>query len=151
MAELFVNGQLLKTYVVSTAAKGLGCESGSNKTPIGLFRVSEKFGANALPGTVFKSRLPTGEVWSKDKNNPLRDTKDDLILTRILWLEGCESRNANTKDRYIYIHGTNREDLLGTPASLGCVRISNQDIIELFDLMPEGSGVEIRYIYCDTP
>ncbi len=139
-----MDGQLLKTYAVSTAANGLGCENGSNKTPVGLLRVSEKFGANALPGTVFENRQPTGEVWSKDKSNPLHDSKDDLILSRILWLEGCESCNANTKDRFIYIHGTNREDLLGTPASHGCIRMSNKEITELFDLMPEGASVEIR-------
>jgi len=143
-AELFVNGQLMKTYVVSTAENGLGCEIGSNKTPDGLFNVSEKFGANAIPGAVFKDRQPTGEVWSRDKGNPLRDVQDDLILTRILWLEGRESHNANTKDRYIYIHGTNREDLLGTPASHGCIRMSNKEIIELFDIMPVGASVEIR-------
>jgi lipoprotein-anchoring transpeptidase ErfK/SrfK len=143
-AKLFVNNQRLKTYVISTAAKGLGCESGSNKTPVGLFIVSEKFGASALPGTVFKDRLPTGDRWSADTSNPLHDTADDLILTRILWLEGCESPNANTKDRFIYIHGTNHEDLLGTPASHGCIRMSNKEIIELFDLMPKGAHVEIR-------
>jgi L,D-transpeptidase YbiS len=143
-AEIFVNGNLFKKYVVSTAAKGLGCEKDSFKTPTGLFRVSEKIGANAAPGTVFESRLPTGELWSRDKGNPLHDTKDDLKLTRILWLEGCESHNANTKDRYIYIHGTNREDFLGTPASQGCIRMSNKDIIELFDLMPVGASVEVR-------
>ncbi|MFA5041157.1 MAG: L,D-transpeptidase, partial [Bdellovibrionales bacterium] len=79
-----------------------------------------------------------------DKSNPLHDTEDDLVLTRILWLEGRESHNANTKERYIYIHGTNREDLLGTPASHGCIRMSNNEIIELFDLIPVGASVEIR-------
>lgn len=143
-AELFVDGQLLKKYLVSTSKNGLGCENDSYKTPTGLFRVSEKIGANAVPGTVFESRLPTGEVWSSDKSNPLHDTKDDLKLTRILWLDGCESQNANTKKRYIYIHGTNREDLLGTPASQGCIRMSNKDIIELFDLMPVGASVEVQ-------
>ena len=143
-AELFINEKPFKTYTISTAAKGLGCEENSNKTPTGLLSVSKKFGLAALPGTIFKSRQPTGAFWSIDQNNHLRDSEEDLILTRILWLEGLEDHNTNTKSRYIYIHGTNREDLLGTPASHGCIRMSNKDIVELFDLMPEGAHVEVR-------
>lgn len=140
-AELFLGNKLFKTYKVSTAAKGLGCQKGSYKTPLGEFKVSEKFGSGAPLGTIFKSRLPTGEIWSASEQK--YDPDEDLILTRILWLEGCEPHNANTKDRYIYIHGTNQEICLGTPASHGCIRMSNKDIIEAFGLIPEKTTVII--------
>ena len=87
-------------------------------------------------GAVFKSRLPTGE-------NGLGATDDDLVLTRILWLEGDEEHNANTRDRYIYIHGTNHEAAIGQPASHGCVRMRNADVAELYDLTPPGTVVTI--------
>lgn len=137
-ASLFDGERLVKTYVISTAANGLGCEAGSNKTPYGRMVVAEKFGDGAPLGAVFQSRVQTGAVWTSEI------LSDDLILTRILWLAGCEADNANTKARYIYIHGTNREDLLGTPASHGCIRMSNRDVIELFDLLPVGAAVEVR-------
>lgn len=131
------NGQPKKTFSISTSAKGLGSQEGSNKTPAGKFTIHSKFGHNAPTGTIFKSREPIG-TW-----NPTHFTEEDLILTRILWLHGTEDHNANTKDRYIYLHGTNREDLLGTPASHGCVRFSNADIISIFNLLAEGDEVEI--------
>ena len=71
------------------------------------------------------------------------DTKTDFVLTRILWLQGLEPRNSNTYERYIYIHGTNDEQSIGRPASHGCVRLRNQDVIELYDLVPEGTPVWI--------
>ena len=83
-------------------------------------------------GTVFRSRLPTGE-------NGLGAPDEDLILTRILWLEGAEPHNANTRERYIYIHGTNHEALIGEPASHGCVRMRNADIVELFGMVAPGT------------
>ncbi len=129
-------GGAKKTYPVSTSQFGLGPEPGSYRTPLGRFAVSEKVGHDAPLGSVFKSRLPTGEIAPAGGD-------EDLILTRILWLEGLEEQNANTKDRYIYIHGTNQENLIGTPASHGCVRMRNADIAELFDLVPEGTVVEI--------
>jgi len=129
-------GGVQKTYPVSTSQFGLGPEPGSYKTPLGRFAVSEKVGHGAPPGSVFKNRQPTGEVAPEGGD-------EDLILTRILWLEGLEGQNANTKDRYIYIHGTNQETRIGTPASHGCVRMRNADIVELFDLVPEGTSVEI--------
>ena len=85
-------------------------------------------------GTVFKSRRPV-----KPTRKMLRD--DDLVMTRILWLDGLESRNANTHGRYVYIHGTNHEDEIGTPASHGCVRMRNADVIELFERVEEGTPV----------
>jgi lipoprotein-anchoring transpeptidase ErfK/SrfK len=84
----------------------------------------------------FKSRQPTGRIAEPGG-------EEDGVLTRILWLEGLDPENANTRGRYIYFHGTNREDLIGTPASHGCVRLRNEDMEELFDLVPEGTPVVI--------
>ena len=134
--EVFRDGELVKSYPVSTSKFGLGFESGSNKTPVGRFVVSEKIGAGVETGAVFKSRNLTGEVVSQGGH-------EDLVLTRILWLAGLDEANQNTKERYIYIHGTNQEALLGTPASHGCVRMSNTDVAECFDEIPEGTLVEI--------
>jgi L,D-transpeptidase YbiS len=82
-------------------------------------------------------------VWSLDPSNPWASSPEDLILTRILWLDGKESHNANTLNRYIYLHGTNQESLLGTPVSHGCIRMSNEDILDLFDLLQAGDEVEV--------
>ncbi len=144
--EVSISNQLLtlwdgerqvRAWPVSTSKFGMGFQEGSFKTPVGGFVVREKIGAGAEPGTIFKSRQPAG-VWQ-----PGMDTAEDLVLTRILRLEGLEARNANTFDRYVYIHGTNGEDRIGRPASHGCVRLRNQDVIELFDLVTEGAPVWI--------
>jgi lipoprotein-anchoring transpeptidase ErfK/SrfK len=129
-------GKLLRRYVCSTSKFGLGFEPGSNKTPTGSFRVAEKHGHGAPEGMIFKSRQPTGEFCGTD-------TEGDHVQTRILWLEGTDPENANTKERYIYIHGTNAGHLLGTPASHGCVRLSDADAVDLFDLVPESTAVTI--------
>jgi hypothetical protein len=120
---------------VSTSLAGPGFEPGSLKTPTGLFRVYKRIGENAPSGTIFVGRIPVEE--------PLASS-DDLITSRILWLEGLETENANTKERYIYIHGTNQEGLIGQPVSHGCVRMRNEDIIRLFELVTVGTQVEIR-------
>ena len=124
---------------VSTSKFGLGEESGSHCTPRGLHRVCEKIGAGAAWGTVFKSRLLTGQIWTPDQI-----TEEDLILTRILWLDGVEPHNSNSRERYIYFHGTNQEDRIGTPASIGCIRLRNDDIIRLFDYAEVGTEVVIE-------
>jgi L,D-transpeptidase YbiS len=134
--NVFRAGKLYKSYPVSTSKFGLGSEPGSHKTPVGRFLVSQRIGGGAEACTVFKSRVPTGEIAPQGGD-------EDLILTRILWLAGLDEANANTKDRYIYIHGTNQEALLGTPASHGCIRMSNSDIAECFDEIQEGTLVEI--------
>ncbi|HEU4677902.1 MAG TPA: L,D-transpeptidase [Terrimicrobiaceae bacterium] len=134
--EVLRGDQITKSYPISTSKFGLGFESESGKTPLGRFVVSEKIGSGAPAGAVFKSRLPTGQIAPQGG-------QEDLVLTRILWLAGLEEANANTKERYIYIHGTNQEALLGTPASHGCVRMSNADVVECFDGIPEGTVVEI--------
>jgi lipoprotein-anchoring transpeptidase ErfK/SrfK len=139
-AELFSEGRKIGVYPVSTGETGLGSEYGSLKTPVGLFRIAEKFGEGAPIGTIFKSRVSTGKVWP-DASFP---ADDDLVLTRVLWLEGLEPGNANTKERFVYLHGTNQESLLGTPASHGCIRFRNVDIIEVFDRVDVGTLVEIK-------
>ena len=130
------SGQLLRRYACSTSKFGLGSEPGSNRTPTGLFRIAEKHGHKAPAGMIFKSRKATGQVGGASDGT-------DSVQTRILWLDGLAAENANTKERYIYIHGTNAEHLIGTPASLGCVRLANQDVIDLFDAVPEGTEVVI--------
>ena len=136
--QLLEGDQVVATYPVSTSKYGPGTEPGSFKTPTGRFRVAERHGHDAPSGTIFKSRQPIG-LW-----NPADPADDgDYVLTRILWLDGLEEHNANTKDRYIYIHGTNQEGLIGQPASIGCVRMRNDDVVRLFELVPEGTEVEI--------
>ena len=134
------SGALLRRYVCSTSQFGPGFEPGSNRTPTGRFRIAEKIGDGAKPGIIFKSRVATRKIGRDDDET-------DHVQTRILWLDGLDEENANTKSRYIYIHGTNAETRLGTPASHGCVRMGNQDIIELFDAVPVGTEVTIS----DTP
>jgi lipoprotein-anchoring transpeptidase ErfK/SrfK len=126
-----------REYPVSTSGFGLGTEPGSFKTPLGRFEISRKIGAGAALGAVFKSRVPTGEIG--DASNP-----GDLIQTRILWLHGLDPENANTLERYIYIHGTNHEEEIGTPASHGCIRMRNTDVAELYELVGEGTPVCIQ-------
>lgn len=136
--RLWEGDRILLTCAISTAKTGIGSTPGSNQTPAGLLRVAEKHGEGAPMGTVFRSRRPAG-LWRR--GDP--PSSEDLITSRILWLEGLEPHNANTRERYIYIHGTNQEHLLGTPASHGCIRMDNDDVIRLFDLLPVGAEVFI--------
>ncbi len=129
--------RLVKEWAVSTSKFGIGFTEGSNKTPLGAFLVSEKHGAGAALQTIFKARKPVGS-WPENGA-----PGEDLVLTRILRLSGAEDRNANTFDRYIYIHGTNDENRIGQRSSHGCVRMRNPEIVELFDLVPEGTPVWI--------
>jgi L,D-transpeptidase YbiS len=132
------NETVVMTCVISTSKWGLGSKPGSNQTPVGRLRVFEKHGAGSPLGTIFRSRQPVGR-W----NPHGRVLPDDLITSRILWLEGREKHNRNTRSRFIYLHGTNQEHLLGTPHSHGCIRLANRDIIELFDRVPVGTEVVI--------
>jgi lipoprotein-anchoring transpeptidase ErfK/SrfK len=142
-ALLHDNGRVIRQYVVSTSAKGLGCEPDSSRTPHGRLAIAEKIGHDLPEGAVLRGRQATGEVWSSNPKNPLAASDEDLVLTRVLWLSGKEPHNANTLDRYIYLHGTNHERRLGEPASQGCIRFSNKDIVELFDLLQVGDEVEV--------
>ena len=127
----------LRSYPISSSRFGLGAKEGSMKTPLGKFRVAEKIGHGAKPGTIFQARV------ALKPGDPLPDT-NDFVTSRILWLDGLGKRNANTHARFIYIHGTKHEDKIGTPDSHGCIRMRNDDVIELFDLVDEGTAVTIR-------
>lgn len=124
------------TFPVSTSKFGLGFEEGSFKTPTGRFRIARKIGGTAPLWTVFRARKNTGRLAKPGG-------KEDLVLTRILTLDGLERANANSLARYIYIHGTNQEKLIGTPASHGCVRLRNSDMARLYRLVDRGSAVRI--------
>jgi lipoprotein-anchoring transpeptidase ErfK/SrfK len=145
--ELFDGaGRLLHRYPVSTGANGAGEKSGSFCTPRGRHIIRAKIGAGQPPNTVFVRRRPTGEIYTPElgAQYPGRD----WILTRILWLSGCEPGynrlgSCDTMRRYIYIHGTPDETPLGEPGSKGCVRMRNRDLIALFDLVPAGVAVEL--------
>lgn len=128
---------LIRTYPVSTSRFGIGTEEGSMKTPIGRFRVAEKIGDGLPSDTVFQSRVPL------KADDPLPPT-EDLVMSRILWLDGLDEHNTNTRERFIYIHGTKHEDKIGNPASHGCVRMRNADVMELFDLVDVGAPVVIE-------
>jgi len=130
-------GNLLVTYPVSTSKFGLGDRRGSRFTPLGQLQIAEKIGDNAPPGAVFKDRRRTGETVLA--NSPGRDP----IVTRILWLRGLESQNANAFARDIYIHGTPEERLIGTPASYGCVRMRSTDVVQLYNIVGIGAAVTI--------
>ena len=127
----------VRTYPVSTSRFGMGTEHGSLKTPTGRFRVAKKIGENMPSGTIFRGRVPL------KPDDPLPPT-EDFVTSRILWLDGIDEHNANTRERFIYIHGTKHEDRIGDPASRGCVRMRNADVIELFDLVDEGASVVIE-------
>ena len=124
-------------FKVSTSKFGLGSQPGSNRTPLGKLEVAEKIGGGQPAGMKFVSRVPTGEIVRP--NTPHRDP----IVTRILWLKGLERQNANTHSRTVYIHGTPEEWKLGTAASYGCVRMSSQDVIWLYNKVGTGAKVEI--------
>ena len=127
----------IRSYPVSTSRFGIGTEEGSMKTPTGRFRVAEKIG-DGLPGdAVFQSRVPL------KPEDPLPPT-DDLVMSRILWLDGLDEHNANTRDRFIYIHGTKHEDKIGRPDSHGCIRMRNMDVVDLFELVDQGAHVTIE-------
>lgn len=128
---------LVRQWPCSTSRYGLGFEEGSYKTPLGAFRLYAKFGDNAPWNTRFKAKAPYGE-WDGKK------TSRDLILARVMCLEGLDDLNANTKSRYIYIHGTNQEDDIGKIASYGCIRLKNAAVMELYDLVPVGVPLWIR-------
>jgi lipoprotein-anchoring transpeptidase ErfK/SrfK len=134
--SLIKKGKLLQSFPCSTSFNGTGNRANSNQTPLGWHMVADKFG-NGLPwGAILVERKYTGRIWS-----PSQPTSDDLILTRILRLQGLEpglnqGAGIDSYDRYIYIHGTAEEHKLGKPASHGCIRLSNSDVILLFDQAP---------------
>jgi lipoprotein-anchoring transpeptidase ErfK/SrfK len=144
--DLLRGRELARSYPVSTSKHGAGELKGTFKTPRGRHVIRAKIGAGQPIGAVFRGRRPTGEIYSEElaREHPGRD----WILTRILWLSGTEvGKNrlgdVDTMRRYIYIHGTPDSTPLGVPGSIGCVRMANAAIIELFDVVPPGTVVEI--------
>ncbi|HTL78201.1 MAG TPA: L,D-transpeptidase [Candidatus Babeliales bacterium] len=131
------NEEPIRTYPVSTSRFGIGTEEGSFKTPTGRFRVLQKIGSEMPKGTVFVGRVPL----QPGEKSP---STEDLVTSRILWLDGLDEDNANTRDRFVYIHGTKHEHKVGTAASHGCVRMRNEDVIELFEMVDEGTPVVIE-------
>lgn len=139
-------GNLLRHYAISSAKQGVGERCGSYCTPRGKHIVRAKIGAGYAPNTVFVARRATGEIYTSELGEQF--PKRDWILTRILWLSGCEIGYnrlgaSDTMRRYVYIHGTPDSVALGVPGSHGCIRMNNQDLIELFDLVAVGISVEI--------
>lgn len=120
--------------VISSGAAGIGFTPGSGCTPTGRFRVYSRHGIGAPLLTIFRARIPIG-IYNKQSG--------DCILTRILCLDGLDEANANTRARYIYIHGTGDVEHLGTPVSAGCIRLSPEDMVRLFELTPPGTPVFI--------
>lgn len=145
--ELFdASGKILRSYQVSTGTNGVGEENGSFCTPRGKHYIRAKIGAGLPENAVFVKRRPTGEFYSPGLC--VAQSGRDWILTRILWLCGKEVGynrlgTCDTMGRYVYIHGTPDDTVLGQPGSKGCVRMRNADIVELFDLVPAGTSVEI--------
>ncbi|MEW5755462.1 MAG: L,D-transpeptidase [Pseudomonadota bacterium] len=144
---LYRDQQVLRRYAVSTAKNGPGEINGSGCTPRGEHIIRAKIGQGCAENTVFVGRRPTGEIYTEELGR--QHPKRDWILTRILWLSGCEvGKNrlgeVDTMRRYIYIHGSPDSAQMGVPGSHGCVRMRNRDIIELFDLIEAGTKVIIR-------
>lgn len=149
--EVYDAGKLMQRYTISTAKNGVGQAEGSGCTPLGLHCISEKIGAGLPINSVFVAREFTGEIYTPAlaKQYPNRD----WILTRILWLAGCEASVnqgiasdgscCDSKQRYIYIHGTPDTEAVGVPQSHGCIRMRNSDVITLFDWVHVGTPVNI--------
>jgi lipoprotein-anchoring transpeptidase ErfK/SrfK len=139
-------GRPMRRYLVSTSKNGVGEKNGSFCTPRGRHVIRALIGAGAPENTVFVKRRPTGEIYSEQLAQ--RSPGRDWILTRILWLSGCERGlnrlgDVDTMRRYIYIHGSPDSVQLGKAGSIGCVRMRNRDIVELFDLVEPGMPVDI--------
>jgi len=140
-------GETQREYPVSTSKYGVGNENGSEKTPLGLHRIRDKIGGSLPINMVLVGREPKGIL--EDCVNQGMELPEDVITSRVLWLEGMEpGKNqggyVDTYNRYIYIHGTSEEDKIGTPASIGCIRMRNQDVIDLYRLVDIGTEVLIE-------
>lgn len=144
---LLHHGTPIARYTISTSEFGLGNQAGSNKTPLGVHIISQKYGSNANIGTIFKARVNTGKI-AKILTEVGKRSKADNVTSRILWLSGLEKginkgRKIDSHQRYIYIHGTDEEGRLGAPASHGCIRMSNNAVIHLYQHAPVGTLVMI--------
>ena len=142
---LINDGRIESSWPISTSKFGIGNQSGSYKTPSGVHRVAEKIGANCKLREIIRARIPTGVIAPLTNVTP---ASGDMITTRILWLQGLQpginsGGSVDSHLRYIYIHGTPEEGLLGSPSSIGCVRMGNEDVVEVFDLVEVGTLINI--------
>lgn len=143
--QFFRKGGLVKSYVISTSRRPPSNVKNSLGTPRGLHEIAERIGGGQPPGMTFKSRVPTGRHHSEMAD---ADGSENLVTSRILWLRGLEpglnrGGEVDTYERYIYVHGTNREDRIGEPLSAGCVLMRNLDIVELYEEVRNGDLVWI--------
>ena len=139
-------GTFLKLYKISSSYYGTGSKLNSLKTPLGRHEIYKKIGSNLPINGILKGRVWNGAI-ADIIEEPI-DTEFDHVTSRILWLDGLElgknkGRGIDSRNRYIYIHGTAEEGLIGTPASDGCIRMYNKDVVELFDLVDEKAQVWI--------
>ena len=145
--SLIENDKLIESFPVSTSKYGEGEKENSFKTPLGMHEIKEKIGDDARINTIFVSRINTqkqSEIVTLRK-----DTENDYVTSRILWLDGLEEGinkgpGVDSYDRYIYIHGTHEEGLIGEKASHGCIRMFNEDVIYLYDIVHKGTKVYIK-------
>ena len=138
--------RIIREYTISTSSYGIGSRNGSNKTPIGLHSVKEKYGDKTPINGIMVSRVFYGNIATI--YNDETKSKTDDITSRILWLEGLEKgknkgKGIDSFNRYIYIHGTSEEGRLGKPASHGCIRMKNKEVIDLYKLLEVGTLVLI--------
>lgn len=140
--NLYAGDKLMKTYPISSAKNGVGSRAGSDRTPLGRHLIAQKIGDGEPQGMIFRARKSTGKLVKIDAE------KEDVVTSRIMWLKGQEvgknvGSGIDSYQRFIYIHGTNSEKDIGRPASHGCIRMYNKDVIELFDQVKEGLEVNI--------
>ena len=147
--KIFKGDRLLRSFPVSTSKYGVGNKTGSNKTPLGKHKIVRRIGDNASLGTIFKCRRNLKRIARIFKSKPKIEQEADVITTRILRLRGLElgvnkGEGIDSYKRYIYIHGTPQEWLIGKAASHGCIRMRNKDIVDLFNIVPSGCLVLIE-------
>lgn len=152
--SLFEHRDIVRQYPISSAANGAGEQNGSYCTPRGKHLIRAKIGAGAAANTVFIGRRPSGEIFKPAMRQQYPER--DWIVTRIIWLSGCEPGfnrlgDVDSMRRYIYLHGAPDEVEMGAPGSLGCIRMRNANIIELFELVKIGTPINIRDTICGQP
>ena len=143
----FLHGKSVKDYIMSSSKRKASCIEGSLGTPSGLHYVCQKIGADEKLGTVFEGRVSIGLTYLECTDDK---RKKNLITTRVIRLRGLQEGvnlggEVDTFNRYVYIHGTNHEHKLGVPSSSGCLQMGNEEIAELFDLLPKGAHLYITF------
>lgn len=144
---VLANDIVLESFPISSSKFGEGSTENSFKTPLGMHTIREKIGADAPLNTIFVARINTEK--KAEIIHTMEDSDNDYVTSRILWLDGQEQginkgEGVDSYDRYIYIHGTHEEGLIGIKASHGCIRMFNNDVIELYDMVNKGTKVYIR-------